>query len=54
MELSAPNRLKETITDMKLGKVMAEVPVDIGGQESASALTLASAKRLDCQAVDGE
>ena len=52
MELSARNQLKGTVTAVKLGKVMAEVVVDIGGQEIASAITLASAKRLKLKKGD--
>jgi molybdopterin-binding protein len=46
MELSARNQLKGTIKSVHLGEVMAEVVVDIGGQEIASAITRGSAERL--------
>jgi molybdopterin-binding protein len=46
MELSARNQLKGTIKSVHLGEVMAEVVVDIGGQEIASAITKTSAQRL--------
>jgi molybdopterin-binding protein len=47
MELSARNQLRGTVKSVTLGNVMAEVIVDIGGQEIASAITRASAERLD-------
>ncbi len=37
MELSARNQLKGTIRDVKLGTIMAEVIVDVGGQEIVAA-----------------
>jgi molybdopterin-binding protein len=46
MELSARNQLKGTVKSVHLGEVMAEVVVDIGGQEIASAITKTSAQRL--------
>jgi len=46
MELSARNQLKGTVKSVHLGEVMAEVVVDIGGQEIASAITKTSAERL--------
>jgi molybdopterin-binding protein len=46
MELSARNQLKGTVKSVSLGEVMAEVVVDIGGQEIASAITKTSAERL--------
>jgi molybdopterin-binding protein len=46
MEISARNQLKGTIKSVRLGEVMAEVVVDIGGQEIASAITRGSAERL--------
>ena len=52
MELSARNQLKGTVKAVKLGAVMAEVVMDIGGQEIASAITLASAKRLKLKKGD--
>ena len=36
MELSARDQLTGTITDVQLGNVMAEVTVDVGGQELVS------------------
>jgi molybdopterin-binding protein len=46
MELSARNQLRGTVKSVHLGEVMAEVVVDIGGQEIASAITKTSAQRL--------
>jgi len=45
--LSARNQLKGTIKSVKLGNVMAEVVVDIGGgHEVVAAITRGSAERL--------
>ncbi|MDP9382100.1 MAG: TOBE domain-containing protein [Chloroflexota bacterium] len=52
MELSARNQLKGTVRDVRLGNIMAEVTVDIGGQEIASAITRGSAERLGLKAGD--
>lgn len=46
MELSARNQLRGTVKSIVLGNVMAELLVDVGGQELASAITRASAERL--------
>ena len=47
MELSARNQLKGTITSIKLGGVMAEVVVNIGGgNEVVSAITRGSGEGL--------
>jgi molybdopterin-binding protein len=47
MQLSARNQLRGTVKSVKLGNVMAEVVVDVGGQEIASAITRTSAERLN-------
>lgn len=52
MELSARNQLNGTVKAVKLGTIMAEVTVDIGGQEVVSAITRSSAERLNLQAGD--
>ena len=52
MELSARNQLRGTVRDVRLGNIMAEVMVDIGGQEIASAITRGSAERLGLKAGD--
>ena len=46
MALSARNQLQGTVTSVKLGTVMAEVVVDVNGQEIVSAVTRGSAERL--------
>jgi len=52
MEISARNQLKGTVTEVKLGTIMAEVVVDIGGQEVVSAITRASVERLGIKEGD--
>ena len=47
MQISARNQLKGTVTSVTLGTVMAEVAVDVGGQEIVSAITRASAEQLE-------
>jgi molybdopterin-binding protein len=49
MPLSARNQLDGRVTSVKLGSVMAEVVVDIGGQELVAAITRASAEQLGLQ-----
>ena len=46
MELSARNQLDGTVKDVKLGTIMSEVTVDVGGQEVVAAITRGSAERL--------
>jgi molybdopterin-binding protein len=46
LKLSARNQLKGTVQHVELGTVMAEVTVDVGGQQIVSAITRASAERL--------
>jgi len=46
MELSARNQLPGTIKSIKLGAVMAEVVVDVSGQEVVAAITKSSVERL--------
>jgi len=47
MELSARNQFPGTVKAVKLGNVMAEIIVDIGGgHEVVSAITRGSAERL--------
>lgn len=53
MELSARNQLKGTITGIQLGGVMAEVTVDVGGQELVSVITRKSAEGLGLKEGDG-
>jgi molybdopterin-binding protein len=52
MELSARNQLNGTVKEVKLGTIMAEVAVDIGGQEVVSAITRSSVERLNLQTGD--
>jgi molybdopterin-binding protein len=44
--LSARNQLHGTVRSVKLGTIMAEVVVDVGGNEIVSAITRGSAERL--------
>jgi molybdate transport system regulatory protein len=46
MEISARNQLAGTVKSIKLGTVMAEVSVDVGGQEVVAAITRESVERL--------
>ncbi len=52
MDLSARNQLKGTIKAIKKGDLMAEVTVEIGGQELVSVITASSAERLGLKAGD--
>ena len=52
MELSARNQLRGTIRDIKLGTVMAEVVLDVGGQEVVSAITRSSVERMGLKVGD--
>jgi tRNA (adenine37-N6)-methyltransferase len=46
MQLSARNQLSGTVRSVELGAVMAEVTVDVGGQQVVSVITRSSAERL--------
>jgi tRNA-Thr(GGU) m(6)t(6)A37 methyltransferase TsaA len=46
VKLSARNQLTGTVTSVELGAVMAEVTVDVDGQQIVSAITRGSAERL--------
>lgn len=52
MELSARNQLKGTVTAVTVGTIMAEVTIDIGGQEIVAAITRGSVERLKLQPGD--
>ena len=52
MQISARNQLRGTIKSIRSGTIMAEVIVDVGGQEVVSAITKASVEGLDLK--DGE
>jgi molybdopterin-binding protein len=47
MKLSARNQIKGVLKSVKLGNVMAEVVVGIGGNEVVSAITRNSAESLN-------
>jgi molybdopterin-binding protein len=46
MELSTRNQLPGTVKSVALGGIMAEVVVDIGGNEIVAAITRGSAEQL--------
>ena len=46
MELSTRNQLKGTVKSVALGGIMAEVVVDIGGQEVVAVITRGSSEQL--------
>ena len=46
MKLSARNQLSGTVRSVELGSVMAEVTVDVAGQQVVSVITRASTERL--------
>ena len=52
MQLSARNKLSGTVRSVTVGAVMAEVMVDIGGQEIVAAITRASAESLGLREGD--
>ena len=52
MELSARNQLKGTVKGVELGAIMAEVVVDVGGQDVVSAITRHSVERLGLKIGD--
>ena len=52
MQLSARNQLKATVKEVRLGAVMAEVVMEVGGQELVSAITRSSVERLGLQPGD--
>jgi molybdopterin-binding protein len=46
VQLSARNQLTGTVRNVELGAVMAEVTIDVNGQQIVSVITRASAERL--------
>jgi len=52
MQISARNQLKGRVKEVVLGTVMAEVLVDVGGQEVAAAITRRSAEGLGLKTGD--
>jgi molybdopterin-binding protein len=47
MELTTRNQLSGTVTSVTKGNVMAEVKVDVRGEEFVAAVTRDSVERLD-------
>ena len=52
MTLSARNQLQGTVKSVVLGTVMAEVVVDVGGQEVVAVITRHAVENLDIKAGD--
>jgi molybdopterin-binding protein len=52
MSLSARNHLPGTVRSVVLGTVMAEIVVDVAGNEVAAAITRHSTEALDIKAGD--
>ncbi|MBN2204963.1 MAG: TOBE domain-containing protein [Thermoleophilia bacterium] len=52
MALSARNQLAGKVKSVVLGAVMAEVVIDIGGQDIVSTITRQSCESLDLKAGD--
>ncbi len=47
MKLSTRNQLAGKVTDVKLGTIMSEITVDVGGQPIVAAITRGSAEQLE-------
>ena len=52
MQISARNQLQGRVKEIVLGTVMAEVVVDVGGQDVVAAITRRSAEALGLKAGD--
>jgi molybdopterin-binding protein len=52
MKLSTRNQLAGKVTDVKLGTIMSEITVDVGGQTITAAITRASAEELELAVGD--
>jgi molybdopterin-binding protein len=52
MRLSARNQLSGRVTAVRLGAVMAEVSIDVGGQTLVAAITRDSAEALGLREGD--
>jgi molybdate transport system regulatory protein len=52
VKLSTRNQISGQVTAVKLGGIMAESTVDIGGQELVAAITRESAENLELAAGD--
>ncbi len=46
MELSTRNQLKGRVKNVALGEIMAEVVVEVGGEDIVAVITRASAEQL--------
>ncbi len=47
MQLSTRNQLQGTVSDIKLGGIMAEVTVDVGGQTIVAAVTRGGIEQME-------
>jgi molybdopterin-binding protein len=47
MKLSTRNQLAGKVTDVKLGTIMSEITVEVGGQSIVAAITRGSAEHLE-------
>ena len=52
MAISARNQLQGTVKSVTLGAVMAEVAIDVGGQEVVAAITRHSVENLGIKEGD--
>ena len=52
MKLSTRNQLSGVVTGVKLGTIMSEISVDVGGQTIVAAITRGSAEHLELAAGD--
>ena len=52
MAISARNQLQGTVKSISLGEVMAEVVIDVGGQEVVAAITRHSVEHLGVKEGD--
>jgi molybdopterin-binding protein len=52
MQLSARNQFKGTDKSIRIGAIMAEVVVDIGGQQIVAEITKSSVERLGLEQGD--
>jgi molybdopterin-binding protein len=52
MDISARNKLRGTVKAVRLGDIMAEIVLDVGGQEIVSVVTRSSAESLTLKPGD--
>jgi molybdopterin-binding protein len=52
MKLSTRNQLAGKVSDVKLGTIMSQITIDIGGQTVVAAITRESAEALELAAGD--